>query len=224
MSYCSRSRRRRFTALDFQSWAFNCIYRHFQQHFSVHALNGYFVNFRRKFGHQRSVPRPIFPHTVRNFGDLGTFSIDFCILYDKSPPYFYVRFVWPTDQKTITRASNLTAIISTEFEVNRIIHCRVIALFLMILYVTLWPVDLEQLSYMAVIWPTLSPSWNMPIHCWVMSYTNFHWTPLKTRTRPLHMRRFTWQVGTGSKTITFFGIPDTDLSVYCATSVTLAWR
>jgi len=32
MSHCSRSRRRRFTVLDFKSWARSLIYGHFQQH------------------------------------------------------------------------------------------------------------------------------------------------------------------------------------------------
>jgi len=32
MSYCSRSRRRRFTVLDFKNWAYSLIYGHFQQH------------------------------------------------------------------------------------------------------------------------------------------------------------------------------------------------
>jgi len=32
MSYCSRSRRRRFTVLYFKSWAYSRIYGHFQQH------------------------------------------------------------------------------------------------------------------------------------------------------------------------------------------------
>jgi len=32
MSYCSRSCRRRFTVLDFKSWAYSHIYGHFQQH------------------------------------------------------------------------------------------------------------------------------------------------------------------------------------------------
>jgi len=32
MSYCSRSRRRRFTALDFKSWTYSRISGHFQQH------------------------------------------------------------------------------------------------------------------------------------------------------------------------------------------------
>ena len=32
MSYCSRSRRRRFTVLDFKSWTYSRNYGHFQQH------------------------------------------------------------------------------------------------------------------------------------------------------------------------------------------------
>ena len=32
VSYCSRSRRRRFTLLDFKCWAYSRIYGHFQQH------------------------------------------------------------------------------------------------------------------------------------------------------------------------------------------------
>ena len=54
VSYCSRSRRRRFTVLDFKSWAYGSIYGHF---------------------------RPRFPIRVENFGDSATFSVDFCILY-----------------------------------------------------------------------------------------------------------------------------------------------
>jgi len=38
---------------------------------------------------------------------------------------------------------------------------------------------------------------------WVTSYNVSHWIPLKMRTRPLRMRRITWPVSRGSKTITF---------------------
>jgi len=40
---------------------------------------------------------PDFLFRVQTFGDLATFSIDFCIFYAECPPYFYFRFVWPTD-------------------------------------------------------------------------------------------------------------------------------
>ena len=43
------------------------------------------------------------------------------------PPYFYFRFVWPTDLQIIPHASTPTSIIPTNFEVDMIIHCRVIA-------------------------------------------------------------------------------------------------
>ena len=42
-----------------------------------------------------------------------------------------------------------------------------------------------------------------PISSWVMSDNVAHWLPLKMRTRPLRMRRITWPVSRGWKTITF---------------------
>ena len=64
---------------------------------------------------------------MQNFGDLATFSVEFCILYFECPPYFYFRFVWPTDLESIPHASTPTSIIPTKFEVDMTIHCRVIA-------------------------------------------------------------------------------------------------
>jgi len=66
---------------------------------------------------------------VQNFSDLATFSVHFYILYSESPPYFYFRFVWPTDLESIPHASIPTSIIPTKFEVDMTIHCRVIAFF-----------------------------------------------------------------------------------------------
>jgi len=60
---------------------------------TAHAQKQLFMNFRCKFRHRRSIPRPRFPVRVQNFGDLATFSVDFCILYAEFPPYFYFRFV-----------------------------------------------------------------------------------------------------------------------------------
>jgi len=62
------------------------------------------------------IRRPRFPVRVQNFGDLATFSVDFCILYAECPPYFYFRFVWPTDLESIPHASTPTSIIPTKFE------------------------------------------------------------------------------------------------------------
>jgi len=63
--------------------------------------NGYF--WTSGVRHGRWIRRPRFPIRMQNFGDLATFSVDFCILYAECPPYFYFRFVWPTDLKSITR-------------------------------------------------------------------------------------------------------------------------
>jgi len=116
MSYCSRSCRRRFTVLDFKSWAYSLIYGHFQQHLYWRAQKRLFMNFRCKFRHRRSIRRPRFPGRVQNFSDLATFFVDFYILYAECPPYFYFRFVWPTDLKSIPHASTPTSIIPTRFE------------------------------------------------------------------------------------------------------------
>jgi len=82
---------------------------------------------------------------VRNCGDWSTFSVDFCVLYAESPPYFYVRFLLATDLESIHLASNRTTIISTSIEVDMTIHCRVTAFLLLIGYGTFdldrWPFD-----------------------------------------------------------------------------------
>ena len=60
---------------------------------AAHAQKRLLVNMRCKFRHRRSICRPRFPVRVQNFGDLATFSVDFCIIYSECPPYFYFRFV-----------------------------------------------------------------------------------------------------------------------------------
>jgi len=132
---------------------------------TAHVQKRLFMNFWCKCRHRRSICRPRFPVRVQNFGDLATFSIDFCILYAECPPYLYFRFVWPTDVESIPHASTPTSIIPTKFEA-----------------------------------PT-------PMRSWVMSYNVSHWLLLKMRTRPLRMRRITWPVSRGSKTITFLESP-----------------
>jgi len=64
---------------------------------------------------------------MRNFGDLAMFSVDFCILYAESPPYFYFRFVWPTGLENILQALTPTGKIFIKFKVDMTIRCRVIA-------------------------------------------------------------------------------------------------
>jgi len=114
------------------------------------------MNSRYKFRHRRSIPLPRFPFTVQNYGDLATFSVDFCILYDECPPYFYFPFLWFTDLESIPHASTPTSIIPTKFEVDMTIHCRVRPIAFLsadtsrdLVTLTFWLFDLEQLSYMA---------------------------------------------------------------------------
>jgi len=83
---------------------------------TAHAQKRLYMNFRCKFRHLRSIRRPRFPTKVQNFGHLATFSVEFCILYVECPPYFYFRFVWPTDLKSIPHALAHTTITSTKFE------------------------------------------------------------------------------------------------------------
>ena len=151
------------------------------------------MNFWCKFRqYRRSIPRPRFPSRVQNFGDLATFSVDFCILYAECPPYFYFRVVWPTDQESIPHASTPTSIIPARFEVDMTIHCRVIAF--LSADVT-WPCDLdlrsfdlEHISCMASDVTNTATKFEdpMPIRSWVMS-----WLPLKMHTRLVRMRRIT---------------------------------
>jgi len=94
---------------------------------TAHAQKRLFMNFRCKFRHHRTIRQPRFPIRVQNFGDLATFSVDFYISYAEWPPYFYFRFVWPTDLESIPHASTPTSIVPTKFEVDMTIHCRVIA-------------------------------------------------------------------------------------------------
>ena len=132
---------------------------------TAHAQKRLFVNFRCKFWHCRSIRRPRFSVRVQNFGDLATFSIEFCILYVECLPYFYFPFFWPTDLESIPHASTPTSIIPTKFEPP------------------------------------------MPIRSWVMSDNVSPWLPLKMRTWSLRMRRITWPVSRGSKTVTFLESP-----------------
>ena len=61
----------------------------FSKFCTAHAQKRLLMKFRCKFRHRRSIRRPRFPVRVQNFGDLATFSVDFCILYSECPLYFY---------------------------------------------------------------------------------------------------------------------------------------
>jgi len=121
------------------------------------------MNFRCKFKHRHSIRRPRFPVRVQNFGDLATFSVDFCILYAECPPHFYSRFVWPTDLESIPHTSTPTLIIPTKFEVDMTIHCQVTAFLSAdrsrdLVTLTFDLLTLNSCHTWRVTWPTLPPS------------------------------------------------------------------
>ena len=72
-------------------------------------------------------------------------SVDFFIGKAESPPYFYFRFIWPTDLESVPRVEPPTLIISVKFEVDSTGHRRVTALLVRIRYLTLWPWPLWNL-------------------------------------------------------------------------------
>jgi len=56
--------------------AFRAIFSHI---FTAHAQERPSMNFRLKFWHHHSIPWSRFPYRARYFGDMRTFSVDFCI-------------------------------------------------------------------------------------------------------------------------------------------------
>ena len=62
-----------------------------------------------------------------------------------------------------------------------------------------------------------------PIRSWVMSYNGSHWLALEMRTRPLRMRRITWPVSRGSKTVTYLESP-TPICLSTITTFIGLWR
>ena len=153
-------------------------------------------------------------HYCRRFGDLSRWFLRLR-LYAECSPYFYCRFVWPTDLESIPHESTPTSIIPTEFEVDITIHCRVVAFLSahtsrdLVTLTFVWPFDLEQLTCMVGHVTNRATKFEDPttIHSWVTSHNVSRWLPLKMRTRPLRMRRITWPVTRGSKTITFLESP-----------------
>jgi len=137
MSYCSLSRRRRFTVQDLKSWAYSLIYGHFQRHlYCACAEMGYLWTSGVNLD---TAVRPQFPTRVENFGDSATFSVDFCILYLNVRHIYTSGLFYLLTYKIIPHASTTTSIIPTKFKVDMTIHCRVIAFCLLIRHVTLWP-------------------------------------------------------------------------------------
>ena len=90
------------------------------------------------------------------------FPFIFAFLYAEYPPYFYFRFVWPTDLESIPHASTATLIISTMFEVDMTIHCRVTAFLSAdtsrdLVTLTFDFLTLSSCHTWRVTWPNLPP-------------------------------------------------------------------
>jgi len=185
------------------------------------------MNFRCKFRHHRSKGRPRFPIRVQNFGDLKTFSVDYCILYSECPPYFYFRFVWPTHLESIPHASTPMHVDNSHQVWSWYDHTLPSYSVFLCWYVTwpcdldLWPFDLEQLQFMAGHVTNLATKLEdpTPTGSWFMSHNVSRWLPLRMRTRPLRMRRITWPGSRGSKTIIFLESP----TLICLFTMQLRW-
>jgi len=185
------------------------------------------MNFQCKIRHRRSIRRPRFPVRVQKFGDLATFSVDFCILYDECPPYFYFRFVWPTDLESIPHASTPTSIILTKFEVDMNIHCRVIAFLSAdtsrdFVTLTFDLLTLNSWSTWRLTWPTLPPSLKtlgLSVHELrvITLLLDYHWKCVRGHCACAESRD-PWVGGQNSY---IFGIPDPDLPIHYATSVSV---
>jgi len=78
-----------------------------------------------------------FTYGDRYFGDSMMISADFSIGEAESPPYFYFPSSLSTDLESVSRVAHVTLKISTKFEVDSTIRCPVLALWLLIRYVTL---------------------------------------------------------------------------------------
>jgi len=184
------------------------------------------MNFRCKFRHRRLIHRPQFPIRVQNFSDLATFSVDFCILYAECSPYFYFLgrlTYWPRKYAALVdphvdNSRQVWSWYDRTLPSYSVFVCR---------HVTwscdldLWSSDREHMSCMASHVTNTGTKYEdpMPIRSWVMSYNVSRWLPLKMRMRPLPMRRITWPVSRGSKTITFLGC----LTPICLFTMQLRW-
>ena len=119
--------------------AFRAIFSHI---FTAHAHERPLINFRFKFWHNHWICWSSFTCRARYFCDMRTFSDYFCIGNTACPPYFYIRSSWPTELESLWHYAHLAVTVSTKFDVHTTIRCLVIALLLLIRYVTLWPLPL----------------------------------------------------------------------------------
>ena len=193
---------------------------------SAHAQKRLFMHFRCKFRQRRSIRRPRFPIRVQNFGDLTLFYVNFCIQYFDCPPYFYFRFVWPTDLEIIPHASTPTSIIPTKFQVDMTIHCRVTAFLSAdtsrdFVTLTFDLLNLNSCCAWRVTLPTMLPSLKTlrlsVLDLWVITFpVGYHWECVRGHCACAESRD-PW-VG-GQNNITFLESP----VLICLFSMHLRW-
>jgi len=146
-----------------------------------------------------------------------------------SSPYFYFQSSWPTDLESVSRDAYLTLKVCTKFEVDTIIRCLVIALLLLVRYVTwfcdfnLWPFDLGQLSYTASHVISPSAKFEDPmlsvLELWVLpSPIGYQWQCVCCHCACAVSRDVC------VKGIPTFEIPHPDLPIHYTTFMALRWR
>jgi len=192
---------------------------------TAHAQKRLFTNFQCKFRHRRSIPRPrflleckisaiwwrfplIFPFYIPNVSHISTSGL-FDLLTEK---------VYHTSRHHVDYSHQVWSWYDHPLPTYSVFVCW---------YVTLpgdldlSPFDLEQLSYMAGHVTNAATKFEDPtsIRSWVTSYNVSHWLLLKMHTRPLRMRRITWPVSRGWKTITFLESP----TPICLFTIQLRW-
>ena len=187
------------------------------------------MNFRCKFRQRRSIRCLRFSIAVQNFCDLATFSFDFCILYAECLPYFYFRFVWPTDLETIPHASTPTSIILTRFEVDMTIHCPVIAFLSAdtsrnLVALTFALFTLNSWRTWRVTWPTLPPSLKtLRLSVFELRVITFpigyHWKCVRGHCACVESRD-PW---VGCQNNYIFWNPDPDLPIHCTVQLLLGY-
>jgi len=135
----------------------------------------------------------------------GRFQLIFFIGKAESPPYFYFRFIWPTDLESVmcwaTHVDHFHQVWSwydypspSYSVVGADTLCDLVTLTF-----RPWPLDLGQWSNMAghVVNPSTKFEDPKPIRSWIMSYDVHHKLPLTMRLEPLLMRHITWPVRRG---------------------------
>jgi len=163
---------------------------------------------------------------VLNFGDLATFYVDFLHLIFWMSAIFLLPVCltyWPKKYTTcvdpqVDNSHQVSSWYDHTLQSYSVFVCWYIT---WLCDLDLWPFDLEQLLCMAGHVTNLASKFEdpVPVSSWYMSHNVFRWLPLRMRTRPLRMRRITWPVSRGSKTITFLESP----TLICLFTMHLRW-